>query len=469
MGKKAQRRPNARKKAAHARHNRLTKKKGASDTLKTQKRRSSKSVKTVIEPSAKTKLRLQIEYVPIDKVIPFSGNPRRNDDSVDAVVRSIESFGYTNPILVRRADNIIIAGHTRLKALQKLGRKEVPVIYLDLNEVDARVYGVFDNKSVELADWDGLKLADLFVEFDQIDVDLSLTGFSPDEINDIILGPIDLEANPEDDVIPEVPKKAKTKVGDLYILGQHRLLCGDSTKKKDVERLMGGKKAALLVTDPPYLVDYIGNKRPRGKGKNWGRSYRDVFTDKPEDKYKFYFDFFQNVLPYIKKNAAIYIWRSDKWACELKKAMHMHKILFHQDIIWRKPCRTLTFTLYHPQHETCSLGWQKGYKPPHVGLEQQTYTTVWDCDWEGKARIIGQEHPTQKPIKLFTIPIGYHTKKNEICLEPFCGSGSQIIAAEKLKRICYAIEIQPIFVDVAIKRWEDYTGQKADLAAQVAT
>lgn len=190
MGKKEQRkRPNAQKGTVQTHQKRPTDKKGSSDTLQTRKRRSNKPVKTVAETSVKTKLRLQIEYVPIDKVIPFSGNPRRNDDSVDAVVRSIEAFGYTNPILVRRADNIIIAGHTRLKAMQKLGEKTVPVVFLDLNEVDARVYGVFDNKSVELADWDGLKLVDLFTEFDQINVDLSLTGFTPDEIRDIVEGP----------------------------------------------------------------------------------------------------------------------------------------------------------------------------------------------------------------------------------------------------------------------------------------
>jgi len=162
------------------------------------KKKTGKSKKPVSK-SVKTKKQLTVEYVPIDKVIPFSGNPRKNDESVDAVVRSIEAFGYTNPILVRRADNIVIAGHTRLKAMEKMGAKIIPVIYLDLDEVDARVYGVFDNKSVELADWDGLKLADLFTEFNQLDVDLGLTGFTPEEIENIVVGPtIDPDYTPEE-------------------------------------------------------------------------------------------------------------------------------------------------------------------------------------------------------------------------------------------------------------------------------
>ncbi len=280
------------------------------------------------------------------------------------------------------------------------------------------------------------------------------------------------------DDIPKKPKKATTKKGELWILGDHKLLCGDSTREEDVEKLMGKEKAQLFATDPPYLVDYTGADRPTG-GKDWSDVYHEVDIKNARDFMK---NFYTIGLKYIEKNTAIYLWHAFKRIGLIKEIFDELDILIHQQIIWVKPCAILTYSYYSWRHEPCLLCWLKGNKPDYrpsdksVGTiwqidflktgdpsKPEYYTDVWELDWEGKKRNPGIEHPTVKPTEVFAIPMRVHTNQGDICYEPFCGSGSQIIAAERLHRRCFAVELEPIFCDVAIKRWEDFTGRKAKL------
>ena len=407
-----------------------------------------------------------IETIPLYKLHPAAWNPRQiSDKEKVALKRSLDTFGCVEPIVIRESDMTIVGGHQRYWAALDLGWTEIACVKVELTDTEAKLLNVALNKIH--GEWEMVNLTKLINELRLEDADISLTGF--DDISLAKLGIVEsgTEGLTDPDAVPEPPKEAITQTGDLWLLGDHRLLCGDSTKAEDVERLMNGKKASLFATDPPYLVDYMGDKRPRGQGKNWGRSYREIFIDEVEDIISFYATMIQLGLDNSELNAAIYIWFADKWLGEVKNAMESNGVLFHQLVIWHKPVRTLTFTLYHLQHETCAVGWQKGHKPRHLGNEQNRCTSVWTCNWEGKNRIVGNKHPTQKPVELFTIPMGYHTTRGDLCYEPFCGSGSQIIAAETMQRCCYAMEIQPIYCDVIIKRWEDFTGKKAELVKEV--
>ena len=249
-----------------------------------------------------------------------------------------------------------------------------------------------------------------------------------------------------------------TKRGDLWLLGDHRLLCGDSTSAEDMDQLLAGEKAALLATDPPYCVDYTGADRPEDSGKDWSETYKEVEI---ADLGDFLRQTLTAVLPHLRDDAGIYVWHAHLQYPVIHEVFTENGLLLHQPIIWSKPSSTFTYSFYRWSHEPCLFGWKKGHKPPHY-LENKI-TTVWEVDWEGKQRIVGNEHPTQKPVELFAIPMRQHTKPGAVVLEPFCGSGSQLIAAEQEGRRCRAMEVAPVFVDVAVRRWEKATGKEATL------
>jgi len=279
-----------------------------------------------------------------------------------------------------------------------------------------------------------------------------------------------------DDDIPRIPEKITARTGDLWVLGKHRLLCGDSTKEADVSRLMNGQKAALFATDPPYCVKYTGTNRPGG-GKDWSEKFREIEIEDPK---KFMREYLSVGLRHVKKKTAIYLWYASKRRCPTEDVCNELDILIHQQIIWIKPCMAFGYSIYSWRHEPCLLMWKRGQKPSFsskgksigtvwpAGYDKsgdpttpEYYTDVWELDHEGKKRPAGIEHPTVKPIEVFAIPMRVHTRTGDICYEPFCGSGSQIIAAEKLDRRCFAMEKEPVFVDVAVERWERWTGIKA--------
>jgi DNA modification methylase len=402
---------------------------------------------------------MKIEMWPIGRIKEYEGNPRQiSDAAVAAVARSIREFGFKVPVLVDKSGTLI-AGHTRVRAARKEGLAEIPVIVADdLTPEQIRAFRIADNKLHELAEWDFDLLAVELTELQATEFDLGVIGFSTDELAKL-LGEEPKEGLCAADAVPEPPDSPTTAPGDLWLLGDHRLLCADSTNAKDVARLLDGEKAALCATDPPYLVDYTG-ERPNDSGKDWTANYREIDI---KDADSFFRRLFRNVISSVAPNAAIYCWHAHKRQALIARVWEDLGILDHQQIIWVKPTPVFGRVFWHFRHEPCLMGWVKGSQPRHDG--DQSVNSVWEIDWEGKARIVGNEHPTQKPVEIFARPMRKHTKRGELCFEPFSGSGSQLIAAEQLDRRCYAIEISPVFCDVAVARWEQFTGRKAERMA----
>jgi len=420
----------------------------------------------------------------LDQLKPAPYNPRVIvAEALEGLTNSISKFGCVEPIVIntRGKKNIIVGGNQRFKALQSLGITEALCVTISCSRADEKllnltlnnpqIQGDFVKKIVEYIeqlrrelpddkDFLALKIADLQNEL----------GRFPGKT-----GPV-----PDDD-IPRIPRKVTTRSGDLWVLGNHRLLCGDSTKEADVSRLMAGSKADLFATDPPYGVGYTGNERRPGPGISGGKDWSESFHDlKPADVIKFLKSYYEIGLRYVKKNTALYLWHASKNKHLIETACNDLDILIHQQIIWVKPCVLYGFSLFAWRHEPCLLMWKRGQKPYMnkgkvtlgtvwpVGYDKsgdpntpEYYTDVWELDYEGKKRSDGIEHPTVKPVELFAIPMRVHTRTGDICYEPFCGSGTQIIAAEKLDRRCFAMEKEPVFVDVAVERWERWTGTKA--------
>lgn len=396
-----------------------------------------------------------IEMRGVDEIKPYSGNPRRNAGAVGAVARSIQEFGFKVPIIVD-AEGTIICGHTRLLAAQKLGMTALPVhVARELTPEQVRGLRIADNQVSSIATWDDELLARELADLKSLGVDLDILGFDDSEIARLLEPGLEVGETAPDDV-PEPPPVALTQRGDVWLLGKHRLMCGDSTNGADVDRLMDGKKAAICATDPPFLVDYTGD-RPNDSGKDWSAVYHEIDI---KDADGFFRGVFTNVLRVIKPKAAIYCWHAHKRQALISKVWDELDILDHQQVVWVKPTPVFGRVYWHFRHEPCMLGWRRGSQPEHDS--DHTFNSVWEIDWEGKSRIVGNEHPTSKPVEIFARPIRKHTKPGDVCFEPFSGSGSQLIACEREGRRCYAMEIEPVFVDVAVRRWEDFTGKKAE-------
>lgn len=404
------------------------------------------------------------ETIPTSRLFLSPSNPRVNDASVPHVAASLRRFGWQQPIVARRSGEVI-AGNTRLKAAIQLGMETVPVWWFDGTDLDATAFAIADNRTHEFSSWDDQGLAQLLEQLRRED-SLEGVGYDEDDI-DALLQTLreqeEIDRDLLDEGAAEPPAVAVAKPGDLWILGEHRLLCGDSTKLPDVLRVMGGDKAALVATDPPYLVDYTG-ERPNDSGKDWTDTYREIDI---HDADAFFHAVFQNVLEVLGPKAAIYCWHAHKRCGDIQRIWRGLGILDHQQIIWVKPTPVFGRVYWHFQHEPCVMGWRKGDRPEHDGVHE--HTSVWTVDWDGKARIVGNEHPTEKPVELFARPIKKHTKPGDVVFEPFSGSGSQLIAAERTGRRCRAIEISPPFVDVAIQRWQKATGEAAILDADGTT
>ena len=426
----------------------------------------------------------QIRQFKLSELRPAKYNPRViSDEALAGLAASIKKFGCVEPVIVniRRGKNTIIGGHQRWRALQELhGDKfRCMCVTVSLSKADEKLL----NLTLNNPHCQGRFVEDLAVYIDklrkQLPSDKDYLKFRLNKLRAEVKQPEKIGLVPDDE-IPKPPKKAKTRPGDLWLLGRHRLLCGDSTKEEDVKRLMNGKKADLFATDPPYCVDYTGANRPTEKGgKDWSDTFKEIDIKDPAGFMKKYYSV---GLKFIKENTALYLWHAASRRHMIEEVCNELGLLIHQQIIWVKPCAVLTFSFYMWQHEPCLLMWVKGKKPPfnprdkaigtvwYVGYLKQGdpttpeyYTDVWELDWEGKKRNPGIEHPTVKPVEVFAIPMRVHTRPGDICYEPFCGSGSQIIAAEKLGRRCFAMELEPVFCDVTVKRWQDWTGRKARL------
>jgi DNA modification methylase len=404
---------------------------------------------------------LQVEWVEIGRLFGSPSNPRINEAGVDPVAASLRRFGWRQPVVAKPSGEVI-AGNTRLKAAHKLNLTHVPVVWFEGTDLEATAYAIADNRTHEFSEWDEPALAKLLQELRAED-SLDGVGYEASDIDDLLAELDDGSANAEiDDPGPEDPPQTPTsRRGDLWILGDHRILCGDSTNADDVRRLLGGETAALLSTDPPYCVNYTGKDRPihdgKPSGKDWSHVYREVDI---KDLGEFLDGVFKATLPHIAEGTAIYVWHAHVQQPTIAAVFARHGLLLHQVLIWVKPCAVFGHSYYRWRHEPCAFGWRQGSKPEH-GVGQ--LDTVWEVDWEGKQRVVGNEHPTQKPLRLFEIPMEQHTRRGDLVLEPFSGSGSQLIAAERLGRRCRAMEISPAFVDVAIRRWQKATGKDAVL------
>ncbi len=402
----------------------------------------------------------ETRVLPLSKINPVAYNPRKQlkpgDPEWESLARSMAEFGNVGTLVWNERTGNLVGGHQRLAVLLHHGETEAPVSVVDLDGAKERALNIALNKIS--GEWDNAKLAEVLQGLMQGGTDIALTGFDvPDAsrlIGEMLATPT--MGKTQSDDVPEPPATTVTCRGDMWILGNHRLLCGDSTNRRDVERVMDGHRAALVATDPPYLVDYTG-ERGDGVGKDWSATYREIDIT---DADSFFRGVFGNVAHVLEKNAAIYCWHAHKRQALISKIWDELGILDHQQVIWVKPTPVFGRVFWHFRHEPCMMGWVKGSMPAHDSDHQ--FNSVWEIDWEGKSRVVGNEHPTQKPVEIFARPMRKHTKPGDICFEPFSGSGSQLIAAEREGRRCFAIEIQPVFVEVAVRRWEAFTGRKAE-------
>ena len=399
----------------------------------------------------------------LELIKPYEKNTKKHPaKQIKQVAASIKEFGFNQPIVLDK-DNVIIVGHGRYEAAKFLGLKEVPTIIVDLTEQQAKAYRLADNKLNE-SEWDmGLAIEELKgLSSEMID----LTGFDKDLL---------IEADEKDDIIPEnAPTRAK--LGDIWALGRHRVMCGDSTDKASVERLMDGKKADMVFTDPPYNVDYKGMQNSKQwKGLDNDAMSAIAFQDFLSKAFKNYYD-------YTKGEAALYICHADKTHNEFRKAFEESGYEWRATIIWVKNSPAFNFAQYKYAHEPIFYCFKKGKTVSWYG--DLTRNTVWKADWNDdkivswfkrqikldkeqakttiwEAKKEHGDHPTIKPVELITKAIVNSSKQDDLVMDLFLGSGSTLIAAKKTGRICYGMELDPKYVDVIIKRWEDYTNGTA--------
>lgn len=395
-------------------------------------------------------------WVPITELKPWDKNPRSNAAAVAKVAESIKRFGFGSPIVARTADRQIIAGHTRILAAQKLGLTHVPVRFLDLDPVEARLLALADNKLGEIAEWNYPELAQVLADLKLEDADLLASGFDDEELDRLFA---ELNAANLHDLVepplPAIPKIARSESGQVYELGSHRLMCGDSTNADDVQKLMGSERSPLCATDPPYLVDYNGTNHPQSfereqAGKDNNKQW-DAYVD-PKASVEFFAKFLRVALAHaLTESPATYQWHASRRQALVEEAWKQNGLLLHQQIIWVKSRPVLTRSHFMWQHEPCFYGWIEGHPPRLRPPVSGDCSTVWTIDGEQDGI-----HPTQKPLEIFERPMGYHTHAGEIVYEPFSGSGSQLIAAARTGRRCYAMELAPEFVDVARIRWTNF-------------
>ena len=393
----------------------------------------------------------RIELWPVDRLRPYERNARTHSaEQVAQIAASIVEFGFTNPILVDSSDGII-AGHGRLTAAQELGLKTVPVVVLDhLSDRQRKAYILANNQLALNAGWDTDLLRGELQDLAEQDFDLSLIGFSDDELADLLP---DIEELPpegaDEDAAPEVPEEPVTKPGDVWLLGKHRVMCGDSTSIDAVEQLMAGGKADLLLTDPPYNVAYEGKTADALTIEN------DSMSD--DDFRQFLRDVYTAADVAMKPGAVFYIWHADSEGYNFRGAAHDVGWRVRQCLIWNKNSLVLGRQDYHWKHEPCLYGWKDG--AGHYWGSDRSQTTVLDFNRPSR----NGEHPTMKPVELFQYQLENSSKKNGVVLDLFGGSGTTAIAAQKAGRQARLMELDPRYCDVIVKRWQQFTGKTATL------
>lgn len=385
---------------------------------------------------------MNIKQTSIRDITPYEKNPRKNDNAVKYVANSIREFGFKQPIVVDK-NGVIIAGHTRYKAAISLGLFEVPVLYAtDLSEEQVKAYRLADNKTGEFATWD-MDLLELELnELSEIDFDMDPFGYE-DWSEDAEEDDFDVSKALEEVLEPV------TKRGDIWKLDRHRLMCGDSTVRSNIAMLMNGNQADLVLTDPPYNVDYEGATKEKLKIQN------DNMNDNAF--LQFLTDAFSGMHEYSKKGAAIYVFHADSKGYNFRTAFKKAGYQLRQCLIWAKNSMVMGRQDYQWQHEPILYGWKEGSSHRWYGDRKQTTLIRYDKP------LSNAEHPTMKPIGLCSYLLLNSSKEGNIILDPFGGSGSTLIACEQKERTCYTIELDERYCDVIIKRWEQYTNKKAEL------
>jgi DNA modification methylase len=402
---------------------------------------------------------LQVCAWPVEKLIPYARNARTHSaEQVAQIAASIAEFGFVNPVLIG-PDNVIIAGHARLLAARKLGMTEVPVIVLDhLTETQRRALVLADNRLALNAGWDEEMLR---VELESIrddGFDLELTGFSDDELEDLLREPEEVVAgNTDEDAVPEAPETAVTVPGDVWLLGDHRLLCGDATQIEAVEKVLAGGLADMVFTDPPYNVNYGATMKDKLRGKK-----RKIANDDLGEGFEqFLRDACVNMLSVTK--GAIYICMSSSELHTLHRAFTESGGHWSTFIIWAKNVFTMGRSDYQRQYEPILYGWKEGTDHYWCGARDQGDV------WFVKKPIANDLHPTMKPVELVERAIRNSSKSRDAVLDPFAGSGATLIACEKTGRQARLIELEPKYCDVIVRRWQQFTGKQAVLEASGRT
>ena len=390
------------------------------------------------------KTAMEWRTIPIGELCPAAYNPRKKlkagDKEYEKIKKSIQEFGYVEPIIVNY-DMTVIGGHQRLTVLKDLGYTEVQCVVVHIeDEAKVKALNLALNKITGA--WNEQLLADLIVDLQSQDFNMDLTGFEPAEIDQLFSKVHNNEIKEDDfDVEEELKKPTLSKSGDLWLLGRHRLVCGDAILPETYTVLMDGQKANLVVTDPPYNVNV---EETAGKIKN------DNMPD--EDFYKFLFAAFTNMEQNMESDASIYVFHADSKGLIFRQAFHDAGFYLSGCCIWKKNALVLGRSPYQWQHEPCLFGWKVGGK--HQWYSDRKQTTIWEYDRPKSSK----EHPTMKPVALMAYPMQNSSMSNCIVLEPFCGSGSTLIACEQTHRICYAIELDEKFVDVIVKRYIETVG-----------
>ena len=383
----------------------------------------------------------EMQLVPVTKLVPYVNNARTHSpEQINKLRSSLREFGFINPVIIDR-DFGVIAGHGRILAAKEEGIAEVPCVFADhLTQAQKKAYILADNRMAMDAGWDE-ELLRVEIEALQAETfDLSLTGFDEKELSDLFKDDADVQED-DFDVDAELEKPTFSKSGDVWTLGRHRLVCGDSTKADTFTVLMNGRKANLVVTDPPYNVNYEGTA---GKIKN------DNLAD--EKFYQFLFDAFSNIEKVMADDASIYVFHADTEGLNFRKAFSDAGFYLSGCCIWKKPSLVLGRSPYQWQHEPCLYGWKKSGK--HQWYADRKQTTIWEFEKTKR----NTDHPTMKPIPLLAYPIQNSSMSNTLVLDPFGGSGSTMIACEQTDRDCYTIELDEKYCDVIVKRYIEQVG-----------
>lgn len=394
---------------------------------------------------------MQIQSCPIESITPYDRNPRKNDGAISKVAASIEAFGFKQPIVVDK-DHVIIVGHTRYLASQQLGLKEVPVLVAeDLTAEQAKAYRLADNRTHEESEWDNDLLALELGDLSRLEFNLSLTGFNTDEMAGLMaMAESVAKGLTDEDACNDVSEQSISKPGDTWQLGRHRVMCGDSTVLDQIQLLMANTLADMVFTDPPYNIDYEGHTKDQLKMVGDDQS--------PEAFREFLQEVFSNCIQVVKKSASLYICHGASYQREFQNALEANGFCIRNQLIWAKHHFAQSFGRYKFQHEPIFYCHVQDESDPWHGDKAQT--TLWAFDKPAANRL----HPTMKPVGLIEKALQNSSQAGNIILDLFGGSGSTLIACEKLGRSARLMEIDPKYVDVIIARWQAFTGKTAVLA-----